>query len=183
MAFALAVAFAIVAIETSSDLLHRTSRYKNRIANLNQKVTQLKREAAVSEKRLADARREITSRDKVKSIMLAPDLKTAKLLPPDTADVAFGTVAISEKVGGGVLTARGLPSPLDGQVYDAWWMVKGAPPAKAAEFRSALDGTASVYLDPPPPGTSASQCVVTLEPSEGGIEPSGPVKLKAKVGK
>jgi hypothetical protein len=59
-------------------------------------------------------------------------------------------------------------------------MFKDAPPAKAAEFRSASDGSASEYLDPPPQGATPTSLDITLEPSEGGIAPSGPVKLSGK---
>ena len=82
-------------------------------------------------------------------------------------------------MGGAVLSARGLASPPEGQVYDAWWMLKDAPPAKAAEFRG-VDGSASEYLDPPPQGSMPVSLAITMEPSEGGIAPSGPVKLQGK---
>jgi hypothetical protein len=60
-------------------------------------------------------------------------------------------------------------------------MLKNAPPAKAAEFRSANDGSVSEYLDPPPQGSTPVQLSITIEPSEGGIAPGGPVKLQGKV--
>ena len=181
MAVALAIASAIVAFDLSRDLVSRSSNYRTRITSLNKRVKNLKAEAASSRERLASARKEIAARDRLNAILTAPDLKAVKLAPPTSADVAAGIVKLSPKAGGAVLTASGLPAPIGSQVYDAWWMFKQAPPAKAAEFRSAIDGTAMVYLDLPPQGSNANQFAVTLEPSEGGIAPSGPVKLKGRI--
>jgi hypothetical protein len=188
MALALAIAAAIVAIDLSHELVNRVSNYRSRIASLNKKVDRLKRQAVTDEKRLADAREEIKerklmeSRDRMKAILIAPDRKTIKLAAPNAGALATAaTVTISGKMGGAVLNARGLSAPPEGQVYDAWWMLKDAPPAKSAEFRSAADGSVSEYLDPPPQGSTAMALSITLEPSEGGIAPSGPVKLQGKV--
>jgi hypothetical protein len=189
MAIALALAAAIVTVDLSHELVERMAHYRSRIASLNQRVDTLKREAKADEKRLADARAEIKqrklmeSRDRIKAITLAPDRKTIKLISP-IAGAAAGTSTISAKMNGGVLNAHGLAAPPDGQVYDAWWMLKDAPAAKAAEFRSDADGGVNEYLDPPPQASTPISLTVTLEPSEGGIAPSGPMKLvgKAPVG-
>jgi Anti-sigma-K factor rskA len=186
MAVALAIAAGIIAIDLSHELVSRISHYRSRIASLNKRVDTLKREAVADEKRLADAREEIKqrklmeSKDRMKAILIAPDRKTIKLAAPNAGELATATVTISEKIGGAVLSARGLASPPEGQVYDAWWMLKSAPPAKAAEFRSGIDGSASEYLDPPPQGSAPVLLLIALEPS-GGIAPSGPVKLQGKV--
>src|SRR5690242_13629067 len=169
MAAALALACAIVAFEISHELIHRTSTYRSRISTLNRRVKHLKEEAASSKERLATARKEIAARDRLNAILSAPDLRAIKLAPATSADPAAGIVKLSLKAGGAVLTASGLPAPNGSEVYDAWWMVKGAPPAKAGEFRSSADGTAMVYLDLPPQGATVNEFAVTLEPSEGGI--------------
>ena len=187
MAVALAIAAGIVAIDLSHELVSRIANYRSRIASLNKRVDRLKRQAVADEKRLANAREEIKerklmqSRDRMKAILIAPDRKTIKLAAPNPGEPATATVSISQKMGGAVLSARGLPSPPDGQVYDAWWMLKNAPPAKAAEFRSGIDGSVSEYLDPPPQSSAPISLSITMEPSEGGIAPSGPVKLQGKV--
>jgi hypothetical protein len=187
MAVALAIAATIITIDLSNELVHRVSNYRSRIASLNKKMDRLKRQAVTDEKRLADAREEIKerklmqSRDRMKAILIAPDRKTIKLAAPNPGEPATATVTISEKMGGAVLSAHGLPPPPEGQVYDGWWMLKNAPPAKAAEFRSGIDGSMSEYLDPPPQGSTPVQLSITMEPSEGGIAPGGPVKLQGKV--
>jgi hypothetical protein len=187
MALALAIAAGIVAIDISHDLVHRVTSYRSRIASLNKRVDRLKQKAVQDEKRLADARAEIKqrkliqSKDRMKAILMAPDRKIAKLLAPGAGDKAGATVTISEKMGGGVLNAHGLAAPPEGQVYDAWWILKDAPPAKAAEFRSDANGLATEYLDLPPQGSIPVSLAVTMEPSEGGIAPSGPVHLQGKV--
>jgi hypothetical protein len=186
MAVALALAASIVTVDLSHELAERIGHYRSRIASLNRSVDTLRREKSADEKRLAAARAEIKerelleSRDRIKAISLAPDRKSIKLVAPSAADGVSAMVTISAKMGGGVLNARGLAAPAEGQVYDAWWMLKDAPPAKAAEFRSAADGSASEYLDPPPQGATPTSLDITLEPSEGGIAPSGPVKLSGQ---
>jgi hypothetical protein len=187
MAVALAIAAAIVAVDLSHELVHRISTYRSRIANLNEKVDRLKLKAIEDEKRLADARAEIKqrklmeSRDRMKAILLARDRRLLKLTAPNPRDPMAATVTISERMNGAVLSATGLPSPSEGQVYDAWWMFQDAPAAKAAEFRSGADASATEYLDPPPQGSAPVSLAITLEPSEGGIAPSGLVKLQGKV--
>jgi hypothetical protein len=188
MALALAIAAGIVAIDLSKELVSRITSYRSRIASLNKRVDRLKRQAVADEKRLADAREEIKqrklmeSKGRMKAILLAPDRKTIKLVAPNPGEPATATVSTSGKLRGAVLSARDLASPPDGQVYDAWWMLENAPPAKAAEFRSGIDGSVNEYLDPPPPQVSAPISLwITMEPSEGGIAPSGPVKLLGKV--
>jgi len=187
MAVALAIAAGIVAVDLSQELVNRVSNYRSKIASLNKRVDRLKQKAVEDEKRLADARAEIKerklmqSRDRMKAILLAPDRKLMKLVAPNAGEPSAATVTISAKMGGGVLSAHGLKPPPEGQVYDAWWMLKNAPPAKAAEFRSNLDGTVTEYLDPPPQGSTPVLLSITIEPSEGGVAPSGPVKLQGKV--
>jgi hypothetical protein len=187
MAAALAIAAAIVAVDLSHELVQRLSTYRSRIANLNKKVDKLKQKAVEDEKRLADARAEIKqrklmeSRDRMKAILLARDRRLMKLTAPNPREPVAATVTISEKMNGAVLSATGLAPPPGGQVYDAWWMLKDAPPAKAAEFRSGIDANATEYLDPPPQGLAPLSLAITLEPSEGGIAPSGPVKLQGKM--
>ena len=186
MAVALAIAVGIVAVDLSHELVSRVSTYRSKIDTLNKRVDRLKRQAVTEEKRLADAHAEIKARklmqskDRMKAILIAPDRKMIKLVTPNRGEVAAATVTISMKMGGAALSAQGLPAPPEGQVYDAWWMLKDAPPAKAAEFRSAVDGSVTEYLDPPPQGASPVALSITLEPSEGGMVPSGPVKLRGK---
>ena len=186
MAVALAIAAAIVAIDLSHELVSRVTGYRSRIASLNRRVDSLKREARMDEQRLALARAELKerklmqSRDRMKAILIAPDRKTFKLSAPTTGEAASAAVTISAQMGGGMLNAKGLAAPPEGQVYDAWWMFNNAPAAKAAEFRSASDGSVNEYLDPPPPQSLPASLSITMEPSEGGIAPSGNVKLQGK---
>lgn len=186
MTAALAIAAAIVAVDLSHELVSRVSGYRHRINKLNQSVDRLKHEAAMDRQRLAMVREELRerklmqARDRMKAILIAPDRKNFKLTTPNGGTVT-ATVTISSAMGGGVLSAKGLPPPPNGQVYDGWWTFTNVPPAKAAEFRSAADGTVNEYLDPPPPQSLPAAISITLEPSEGGIAPSGEVVLEGKV--
>ncbi|HXN85533.1 MAG TPA: anti-sigma factor [Candidatus Binataceae bacterium] len=181
MAATLVLASALIATDIFQNLVGRVTSYRYRIRSLSQKVDSLKRENTVDKQALEQARTEIASKDQMKTVLLAHDLKTFKLSAPNWPSLASGSVSFSEKVGGAVLTARGLPAPAEGQFYDAWWMLKNAPPMKAAEFVSALDGTASEFLDPPPRGTTPIALEITLEPTTGITTPTGAVKLRGHI--
>ena len=154
-----------------------------RIAAINQTAERPKRQAPPGERSLRDARAQVEqqklmeeSKDRVMAVLIAPDHKTIQLTSPVPGEIANGTVTVSEKVEGAVLALRALPSPPAGQFCDAWWMLKNAPPAKAAEFVSGVDQ--SLYIDPPPPGSVPISFSVTIEPSRGATAPSGPVMLQ-----
>ena len=186
MAFALALAAGIVTVDLSEQLVERITHYRSRVASLSRSVDKLKRQKSADEKQLADARVEIETRkamdsqDRIKAVMLAPDRRNIKLVAASPEVLASGTATISVKAGGGALNLRGLPTPPEPQVYGAWWMLKDAPPAKAAEFKGALDGRVSEYLEPPPRGFAVESLSITLEPAANAIAPSGAVKLQGK---
>jgi Anti-sigma-K factor rskA, C-terminal len=181
MAATLALASAIVTVEMSKDFIERSGHYRHQIAELHEKVKRLGHEAAINRRRLAAARGRMALHERVESVLLAPDLETAKLLPSSAGRRVSATVAISRSAGAAVLRVAGLAALPEGQVYDAWWTLKGARPVKAAEFRTAGDGTATVYLKLPPRKATIVGCVVTLEASAGKTAPSGPVRFKGSV--
>jgi hypothetical protein len=115
--------------------------------------------------------------DRTKAILNAPDRKTIQLAGPSPGGLATGTLSISEKMDGAVLSAHGLPSPPGVWVYDAWWMLKNAPPAKAAELAKGADGNINAYLDPAPRGSVLISVSITLEPSRYTGSPTGLLKL------
>ncbi len=181
MAGALILAALIVGYDISNEIVYSSSSYRARIAELKKKVRRLSDQAEDTEVRLAAARKELAARKKVDAILLASDTVTIALSPAAKGNSASGTVALSRKAGAGIFKGAGLNPPAGGQVYDLWWIIRKAPPAKAGEFRSQSDGSALAYLDLPPAGEQAVECEVTLEPSQGGIEPTGEVKLKGRI--
>lgn len=181
MAAALMLAGLIVAYDISHQIVQTSSYYRTRIVELRKKVRRLSDQAEESEMRLATARKELAARNRIQAILLAPDMVSIKLSPPGRNDSGSGTVALSRKAGAGIFKGAGLTPPADGQVYDLWWIMKKSPPAKAGEFRSLPDGSALAYLDLPPSSEEPVECKITLEQSGGGIEPAGPVKLKARI--
>ena len=183
MALSLTIAAGLIAYDLLKDSISQSLRQRHRIASLSAKVNQLKSETVSEKKKLEAARKELSAREKMQVILLAPDVRKFQLNAPDPNDLASGVVSISKSAGGALLKVAGLPAPDGSEVYDAWWMYTASPPAKAAEFRSAIDGTATEYLDLPPPGPAPIGVIVTLEPSEGGIRPTGPEKLRGKLGK
>jgi hypothetical protein len=182
-----AIAIGIIAKNHSQGSRNPASSDPNptRIAATNETAEQSKRRAAPEEKSLRDAREQVQqrklmeeSKDRMMAVLVAPDQKTIQLASPNPGEIANGTVTISEKMRGAVMRLRALPAPPTGQVCDAWWMLKNAPPAKAAEFVSGIDQ--SLYLDPPPKGSILISFSITMEPSRGATAPSGQVMLQGK---
>ena len=180
MAVAFAAACVIIAVEISSHIADRAAEYRTRISHLNHTVEKLKQEASADRKKLVDAREQLRQRDLMKKILLAPDLKTIHLAPSSHADNVSANIAMSESVHAAVLRTSGLAPLSSGAVYSFWWMLKGAPPSKAAEFASDGSSDSELYLDLPPEHSTATGCEITIEPSGGGLRPTGEVKLRAK---
>jgi hypothetical protein len=181
MAATLAIASAVVTVEISKQLIVRTDHYRHRIALLRHRVERLRHEVEIQRRRLAVARSKMALHERLDSVMLAPDLETVRLLPSSADKGVSASVAISTTAGAAVLKVAGLAALPGKQVYGAWWMLKGAHPARAAEFRTAANGAATVYLKLPPAGATVVACVVTAEPSAGKAAPSGPVRLRGRV--
>lgn len=180
MAVALAAACVIVAVEISSHIADRAAEYRTRISHLNHTVEKLKQEASADRKKLVDARDQLRQRDLMKKILLAHDLKIIHLAPLSQAENAYANIAMSESVHAAVLRVSGLAPLSSGAIYSFWWILKGAPPSKAAEFASDGSSDSELYLDLPPERSIATGCEITIEPSGGGLRPTGEIKLRAK---
>jgi anti-sigma-K factor RskA len=71
-----------------------------------------------------------------------------------------------------VLTARRLPPPAAGTVYELW-VIDGDRPQPAGLFRGSL----ATLTRPVPPGAVVA---VSLEPAGGSPRPTGPLLLQAE---
>lgn len=179
MAAALALAGAIVSMEISSHLISRTHSYNHRIVELKETIRKLRREAETDRKHLAAVREELSAREGMVRVLLAPDVATVDFAPVSPGDKARATLRISARASGAVLTATGLEKLKTGREYEVWWMPTSGHGVRAAAFRPLADGSATVYLKEPPRRVRIPACVVTLGQSKA--ETPGRVILKARL--
>ena len=84
-----------------------------------------------------------------------------------------GGIAVMPAHGGGLLVVSGLTPTSGSQVYEAWTIVEGQPPAPVAGFTVGSDGIG--YFDKMPSATGQTLTVaITLEPAPNPTAPSSP---------
>jgi hypothetical protein len=182
MAFAAAIACAIVAVESSFELFRRSDHYNHRLTYLTSRVRQMRGEIASADRELASMRVEVAARDDLARVLAAPDAQLIKLAPPDRASSASGLVAISKKLDHAVLQVSGLPQPPRGSGYHLWLLVEKGEPFDAAQFQTDAQGEAVVAAQLPPRQGSVAASEVTVEPATGSSKPAGAIQLKGHAG-
>ena len=182
MAFALAIACAIVAIESSFELFRRSDHYNHRLTYLASRVRQMRGEVASADRELASMRVEVAARDDLARVLAAPDAQLIKLAPPNQASSANGLVAISKKLNHAVLQVSSLPQPPRGSGYHLWLLVEKGEPFDAAQFQIDPQGEAIVATQLPPREASVAASEVTFEPTTGSSKPTGAIQLLGRVG-
>jgi hypothetical protein len=178
MALALALACAIVALETSSELTHRSASYHRRLVQLVARIKQMRGEMATADRRIAGMRNEAAVRERLGHILAAPDTRLIRLGAPGAA-APSGLVAISQNLASAVCEVSNLPPAKAGQSYMLWWTAERRGPIKAAQFQTAADGRATVIAQLPG-RDNPSAAIVTVQPDDGPDKPTGPVKLKGQ---
>jgi anti-sigma-K factor RskA len=182
MAFALAIACAIVAVESSFELFRRSDHYNHRLTYLASRVRQMRGEIASADRELASMRVEVAARDDLARVLAAPDAQLIKLTPPYRASSANGLVAISKKLDHAVLQVSGLPQPPHGSGYHLWLLVEKGEPLDAAQFQIDAQGGAIVATQMPPREASIEASEVTVEPATGLSKPTGAIQLQGHAG-
>jgi hypothetical protein len=175
MALALALACAIVALETSSEMMHRSASYHRRLVQLVARIRQMRGEMATADQRIAGMRNEAAVGDRLGRILAAPDARLIRLGAPGAGP--SGLVAISRDLASAVCEVSNLPPARVGQSYMLWWMVEQRGPVKAAQFQTTADGHATVIAQLPG-RENPSAAIVTVQPDDGTGKPAGAVKLK-----
>jgi hypothetical protein len=181
MVLSLAVACVIVAMEFSSQAAHRVNRMRRRLAALSLKVRKLEADISAERARLAAARRELGASGTLRAVLLRSDLATIRLAPASGAGAPHGPGAsqwarvgnaagadslgallmFSLKEHRAVLQVAGLRPSTD-QVFVLWWSATHGAPLRAAEFRTAPNGSALVVV-PLPNGFMPVAATVTAE--------------------
>ncbi len=194
MSVAGALASLIVMSELAGSLARRTNYVNRRVAALNATVRDLRRQTAVTQRKLGSERERATVGEVFEKILFAPDLRTIKLAAPAEKDkekdksikqsggleLPSGRLAMSESAGAAMLEANGLKPTGAFEVYRIWWMPRRGAPIWAADFLVADDGLATVPVDLPPGHEKEPSLSVTLENESYSEAPAGPVALKGE---
>ncbi len=194
MSVAIALASLIVISELAGSLARRTDYVNRRVAALNATVRDLRRQTAVTQRKLGSERERASVGEVFEKILFAPDLRTIKLAAPAEKDkekgksiaqagspgLPSGRLAMSESAGAAMLEANGLKPTGAFEVYRIWWMPKRGAPLWAADFLVGDDGLATVPVDLPPGHEKEPSLSVTLENESYSEAPVGPIALKGE---
>ncbi len=181
MAVAIALGCAVVALETSSELLSRSTRFHRRLELLGSRISRLRTEVADAKRELSSMRAEQLARANVNRVLAAPDVMLLRFTPGAGIN-ARGLIAISSQANDAVLEVAGLQAAA-GHTCVMWWLLAQGPPAKAAEFNPAADERLSLAIRMPPRGTMIAGAIITLEAGGPPDKPDGRVMLRGMLPK
>jgi hypothetical protein len=180
MAVAFGIACAIVLGETSTEFVRRNNALENRIRTLRRSLTHLDSKSTQIQRELASENRETSIDEALQRVLVAPDLRTFRLVAPRRGESATGVLVASAQEKAAMLTASGLEPTRGGEVYRLWWMGRHGTSVKAVEFAvvDSKDITVSAAL--PPTSDAIAEVILTLEPQQAdGGRPSGAIALRS----
>jgi hypothetical protein len=193
MALSLAFGCLIVMLEFTGQAAHRADRMHRRAQALLARVGRLEAEIAVERARIATAHREIAAAEALRALLRAPDAGMLQLSPPavgkqniTAAERPEATLALGPKEHRAVLMVAGLKPATNDALFVLWWSGShGAAAVRAAEFRTAADGSALVTVALPA-GLNVTTAMVTAErgakgpanAAQGSAKVSGPILLR-----
>jgi hypothetical protein len=174
MAISLALACIIVMLELTGQAAHRADRMHRHAEALRSRVARLESEIAAERARIATAHRELAAAEELRAILRAPDAAMLPLAPGARAAGARGlpaarasrrpqaTLALAPRERRAVLIVAGLKSAANDTLFVLWWSAEHGAPVRAAEFRTAADGSALVAAALPD-GLEVTAAMVTAE--------------------
>ncbi|HXE75006.1 MAG TPA: anti-sigma factor [Candidatus Xenobia bacterium] len=139
----------------------------NEQARLN--VLKLQDDLRKQEKELARARA-------VLEVMSAPDAVRVTLMAAQARPVPQGRAFYHPRKGL-VFTAANLAALPEGKTYQLWLIPMEGKPISAGVFDPDAQGAGTILLPPLPEGVAAKAFAVTVEPSGGVPQPTGPIVL------
>jgi Anti-sigma-K factor rskA len=176
MAVAIALGCAAVAQEIAGELSSRTAFFHRRVEFLISRNSELRTEAANTERQLARMHAERTAPANINRVLSATDVMVLRLTP-GAGSSAHGLLAISREAGGAIIEIGGLPAA-SGKTCVIWWLPARRSPAKASEFNPDADGRVSLAVPMPPRGARIAGAIITLESGKPVDQPQGRIMLK-----
>jgi hypothetical protein len=195
MALSVALACLIVMLEFTGQAAQRAARMHRRADSLLSKVSRLDAEVVAERVRIAAARHELAATEALRVLLHARDVAMLLLSPPAAgghsaaaAQHPVAMLAIGPEEHRAVLMVTGLKPPAADTTFVLWWSASHGAPIRAAEFRTAADGSALVTAALPPiPGVAAAMVTAeraatadTTKAAGASAQPgpSGPVQLR-----
>ncbi len=190
MAISLALGCFIVMLEFTSQAAHRADRMHRHAEALLARVARLETEIAAERARIATARRELAAAETLRALLRAPDAGMLQLSPAVSPPAAGArsaapaerpeaTLALGLREHRAVLMVAGLKPATNDTLFVLWWSAARGAPERAAEFRTAADGSALVTAALPA-GLNVTTAMVTAErAAKGGAANAAPASAKA----
>jgi hypothetical protein len=179
MALALVLACVVITFEFASEMSHRSSHYRLRVAQLYNQINHMHGQIVMAERRLAGLHSEVTARDDMNRILASSDAQLIKLASPEHGGGSSGLIVVSKRLGSAVLEVAGLPVLPPGQSYALWWVLEPGVTVRAAQFQTEAEGRASVIAKLPPRESPITSTIITVESENSADRPTASVKLKS----
>ena len=160
-----------------SDAATRASAAERQVALANDAATRQMAETRTdAERQVAAARKAAEQAQIVSDVLASPDVIRFNLTGTAAAERAYAQVLLS-RTRGFVLSVSRLPAARPGSAYQIW-LLTGGTPVTVGVFEPDAAGRATIARDVPPNVTRpVAGVAVTLEPSGGRPNPSGPTVL------
>jgi Anti-sigma-K factor rskA len=181
MAFAIAIACAVVAAEFSSALIERTRHYHNRLHQLSSNLTAMRGEIASADREIAGMRTAVEVDDGWRQIIAEPDARLIRLEAPGHATGAGGVIAFSPGLRRAAIEIGGVPVLPSGRAYTLWWICGKRGALKAARIGLRTADKTAVMITLPAGGEAIEGAIVTVDSQPSTAKPSGDTVLRGTV--
>lgn len=145
---------------------------RGRVAALEERLRDAAREAALSQRQIADLRRTSAQAEFEMAVLAAPDLQRIELSGQTAAPRSAGR-AFWSRSRGLVFTALNLPTPPAGKTYQLWVLTGHSAPISAGLFKPDAGGRVSTTFETPVDLPQPVGMAVTIEPDGGVPLPTG----------
>lgn len=181
MAFAIALACAMVAAEFSSALITRASRYHQRLRQLSSNLSAMRGKIANADRELAGLRTAAEVDDSLRTIIAQPDARLIRLQAPGRAAAPNGIIALSPSLRRAAVALAGLPARGGATVLTLWWTRGQRPPLRAARISIGAANRAGLVVALPDGAAAITGAIVTTDADPATAKPSASIVLEGTV--
>lgn len=119
------------------------------------------------------------SQDELAILLRTPDVKAIPMAGTTTAKPASGMLLFDTRTKKAWLYSVNLPASPDGATYQVWAIYE--KPLSVGIFQVSSGETSHLFVTPLPNFNNAKKFIVSLEPTGGHSEPSGPLYLSSQL--
>ncbi len=157
--------------------LARQASLGNEVERLRGERRQLAARADALERQLAQTQAEAGRLARTLSIIAAPGVESVRLAGMGASQAAAGRTYVNTADRKAVFYAFGLPALGPGKTYQLWYIDDEEHTTSAGIFNVDASGKASLVVDTALPVERVQAWAVTVEPSGGRPQPTGPMAL------